>query len=331
MPKCYLINMNFMKKNRFIFHCARILRRFWLPAAAGLLLLGSGIRWVLTILAEPAELVAVYREVALPGLPEEQDGLKIAVLSDLHLRPALLRTDLLPRAAALIARKRPDLILLVGDYYNRYSLFGNLSMPEITRELRRFHLLPGRTFAVTGNHDTTAMNKGLREAIQHTGIRLLEYENTTLILRGRPLQLAGINDFHTDPACLARAFAGLDRSRPILLLAHNPELFVMPDNVADLTISGHTHGGQIRLPLVGANYLPRRAEQFFDRGLFRKQDGRQLVVTSGLGTSLLPARWNCPPEVLFLTLHPAPEQKKTAPPRPEAGERGSGKTPLHNR
>ena len=282
------------------------------------------------MLAEPAELVAVYREIHLPGLPEEQDGIKIAVLSDLHLRPALLRNNLLPRAAALIEREQPDLILLAGDYYNRYPLFGNLSMSEITRELQRFHLVPGRTFAVTGNHDTPVMNKGLREAIQNSGIRLLEYENTTVLLRGHPLQLAGINDFHTDPNCLSRAFAGLDRSLPILLLAHNPELFVMPDNAADLTISGHTHGGQIRLPLIGANYLPRRAEEFFDRGLFYK-NGQQLVVTSGLGTSLLPLRWNCPPEVLFLTLRPMSEEKGAALPRPETERRGSKKTPLHNR
>jgi uncharacterized protein len=161
---------------------------------------------------------------------------------------------------------------------------------------------PAGVVAVLGNHDGWFDHDRVRQAVETIGIRVVEDTATRLNTPAGLLWVAGISDLWTGRHDLSAALAAVtDDGIPVLLLTHNPDVFpLVPDRVT-LTLAGHTHGGQVRLPFAGALVVPSRFGQRFAAGHV-VEGGRHLFVATGVGTSILPVRFRVPPAVTLLTL-----------------------------
>ena len=250
--------------------------------------------------------------VALKRLPPVFDGLRVAQLTDFH-SGALVPATLLRRGIGLIKEAKPDLILLTGDFVTGATLFGGGRLGHfkpgylnaLLSELEGLDA-PLGVFAVLGNHDfwsgkeaTAAIIAGLNQI----GVRVLRNEYVRLERKGAGLILAGVDDYW-EPSCKLAATVRDMPDEVCLLLSHNPDINEDVDASGiriDLILAGHTHGGQIVLPLVGAPYLPSASGQKYRAGLVRDGD-RLTYISRGLGLFFVPLRLNCPPEVTILTL-----------------------------
>lgn len=244
-------------------------------------------------------------EVKVSDLPKTFDGLRIVQLSDLH--NAVLRGDN-SELIALMAEAEPDMIFITGDMLDsrKTNIDAALRVAE-----EAVNLAP--VYYVTGNHEArigeySAFEQGLEEL----GITVLRNRTVQLERDGDTINIAGVDDpsfmasyLDADPGrgVMEYALSQMNTEGCTLLLSHRPELFeVYAEYDIPLTFSGHTHGGQIRLPLIGGLYAP--GSGFFpeyDGGLYR-QDGSAMIVSRGIGNSLFPFRVNNDPEVVLAIL-----------------------------
>jgi uncharacterized protein len=230
-------------------------------------------------------------EATLPfhGLPPALDGLRVALLTDVH-HSALVSAEDVSSAVELALSTQPDLIVLGGDYVT----YGDRGFVEPVAELLSKLRAPNGVFAILGNHDD---DREMPAALTRRGITVLRDQRTRIVIRGDALELAGIRFWTRKPADIARVLKGADD--PVLLLAHDPRRLT---EAAALNIpavlSGHTHGGQVVLPGVGA---VARARFPVVEGLGQREKS-SIFVSRGIGTVYVPVRINCPPEVALVTL-----------------------------
>jgi hypothetical protein len=256
---------------------------------------GAALYWIAW--HEPRRLVVREVELRLPGWPQRLDGLRVGAMSDLHAGLGHTNRARVREAVELLNAQRPDVICLLGDYLD--STFfgkGRADPREIAAELAQLRAPLGR-FAVLGNHDWRAAGASMGNALRESGLTVLENEAHD----AGDLWVAGVADMRTRLPDIAKALNDVPAGAPVLLLAHDPDLFPhVPPRVA-LTVAGHTHGGQVNVPVLrllvvpsghGARYL----------GGHVVEDGRQLFVSTGVGTAGLPIRFRQPPEVVILTL-----------------------------
>ena len=152
-------------------------------------------------------------------------------------------------------------------------------------------------FAVWGNHDAWQKHEKITAALQNVGIVVLANSNRRVECRNKVFYIAGVEDMTTGRPNVERALQGV--KPPVVLLSHSPDVFpLVPDTVV-LTLAGHTHGGQVRLPFVGAPIANSRYGQKYLYGL-KEENGHRLIVTAGLGTSLLPMRFGSVPEIVVI-------------------------------
>jgi uncharacterized protein len=238
-------------------------------------------------------------EIPVRDLPAEFDGLSILLVTDLHTGPFLPRAAL-RRVFDRLLGLRPELILLGGD-------LASARAEEIDANREAFVALsaarpPLGVFAVLGNHDHyTGDPHGVRRRLEATGVAVLHNRSVVLRRGAGHVVLAGIDDLHAGEPDLQRALAGEHPpGAPVVLLSHNPDVFfeAARRGVA-LVLSGHTHGGQMRLP--GLPVLVRMSRYRLDEGRY-ETGGAQLVVSRGLGVTGLPFRFACPPEAVLLRL-----------------------------
>jgi predicted MPP superfamily phosphohydrolase len=230
-------------------------------------------------------------EASLPvsGLATALDGLRIAFLTDIH-HSALVPADDVAAAVTLALASRPDLIVLGGDYVT----FGDRAFVGPVAELLAPLAAPYGVFAILGNHDD---DKDMPAALTRRGFVVLKDLRTRMLVRGEPLELAGIRFWTRRPAAIARVLKGADATT--LLLAHDPRRLTEAAALGiPAVLSGHTHGGQIVLPGIGAI---AKARFPIIAGLGRRENTR-IFVSRGIGTVYVPARINCPPEVAIVTL-----------------------------
>ena len=264
------------------------------------------------IVIEPGFRLSISRwPLAHPGWPASMPPLRIAVLTDLHATEPWMPVPRIERIVQAANELQPDLIVLLGDYVagmERYRT-GTVSIADWTAALRPLRA-PYGVHAVLGNHDWWVDPRGVRLGLEKVGIRVLENDAFKLQAGGRRFWLAGLGDQLAKR--VGGRFVGVDDldgtvaqtmgdEDPVILLAHEPDIFVKVPLRITLTLSGHTHGGQVRLPFVGRPVVPSKYGQRFAYGHVA-EGGRHLLVSSGLGLSGLPVRIMVPPEIALVTL-----------------------------
>jgi predicted MPP superfamily phosphohydrolase len=269
-------------------------RRGWLGRG---LVVGGIAAGVYATAIEPRRLVTVHQTLALPRWPRRLDGMRLGLLSDLHGGALHANPRAFARAVERLNDEAPDAIVLLGDYIDAHPIWGGRIEPEtIARELAHLHA-PLGVFAVLGNHDWKQAGYSMWRALQDAGIEVLE--NRTL--RAGDAYVAGLADLRSRRPDLPGTLADIPADAPVILLAHDPDVFpYVPDRVA-VTLSGHTHGGQVAIPVLRRLVIPSHYGERYARGHI-VEDGRHLYVTSGLGTSGLPVRLFAPPEIVVLEL-----------------------------
>jgi predicted MPP superfamily phosphohydrolase len=231
--------------------------------------------------------------LGVSGLPQSLAGLRIGFLSDLH-RSGTVPHDLLDTAVRLVLAEKPDLVVLGGDYVT----WGDRRFVEPAAEVLAPLTAPHGVFAVLGNHDD---DRDMTAALKAHGVIVLRDQRTQLTVRGERLDIAGIRFWTRKVVDIAHVLKGA--SPNLILLAHDPKRFTEATALSvPAVLSGHTHGGQIVLPGVGAlagrNYPVLAGSA--------RRENTAIYVTRGVGTVYVPVRINCPPEVAILTLRPHP-------------------------
>jgi predicted MPP superfamily phosphohydrolase len=248
---------------------------------------------------EPQMLLLRRHTIPLPawrGAP-----LRVGVLADIHAALPQMSCARVARIGRRLLAERPELVLLPGDFVTtRNPSVRKLRVEPVVAALAELAAAVP-TFAVLGNHDWHYGGGQVTRALEATGITVLANAAARLELAGGPLWIAGIDDMFTGHDDLRRALEGVDGEDPLVLLSHVPDIFPhVPPGVA-LTVAGHTHGGQVRIPFYGPirtlSRLPRRMAY----GL-HEHEGRHLYVSGGVGVSNVPVRFACPPEIAILTL-----------------------------
>jgi len=273
------------------------------PRALSLLLLAglAVIPPTWAFIVEPSSLRNESYELEIPRWPAACDGLRIAVLADLHVGSPFNGLGKLEAIIALTQRAHPDLILLAGDYVIHGVPGGRFTPPEEIAAALGELSAPLGTWAVLGNHDWWFDAARVQSALESVGIRFLEDASARVSSGSCSFWLAGISDFWEGRHDVRRALSQIRDASPIVAFTHNPDVFPDVPARVSFTIAGHTHGGQVYLPLVGRPVVPSQYGERYAIGHV-VENGRHLFVSSGLGTSIIPVRFLVPPEVSVLTL-----------------------------
>ncbi len=249
--------------------------------------------------------VSVQRiTVTLPRLPEAFRGLTIAQLSDFHYAEyteAYFIKQVIERVNLL----KPDVVVFTGDYITT-GFWPEKDMLRFTGECAEIlnHVHCPIRYAVLGNHDCVVKLycESMRDALEAHNIPVVENRSFPLERDGARLWFAGTGDAVLGRIHLDQAVPAAAADEPVILLVHEPDVLpeVVRHNNVDLMLSGHTHGGQVRIPFLPPMFLPSLGQHYIE-GLYRLGP-TQLYVNRGIGTVNLPFRFNCPPEITLITL-----------------------------
>ena len=288
----------------------RLTRRRLLTAGAGMLGLAAAATGAYAGAIEPLELTVTRYALTPPGW-RAGHKVTVTVIADLHAGGPDMTLRHIRQVVETAQALHSDLVVLLGDFRAWYRYFKSepVADPLWAGELARIEA-PLGTWAILGNHDWWHDPGGVRAALAAVRIPVLENAATLIGPAGRRFWLAGIGDQLAYPLHNG-SYRGVDdlpgtlkqirTDDPVLLLVHEPDIFTrVPDRVA-LTLAGHTHGGQIRLPLIWRHFVPSEYGARFAYGHVI-EGGRHMIVSGGLGTSIIPARFGMPPEIVHVTL-----------------------------
>jgi predicted MPP superfamily phosphohydrolase len=258
-------------------------------------------------LIEPNRPRIIRKEIALRRWPSRLDGFTIALLSDFHYDP-YFSVHPIRSAVNTINELHPDLVALTGDFVS-VPWVGNhakwvANVEPCAQLLRKLEAAYG-LWAVLGNHDAFSDPDRVTDALKSVGIPVLSNRSMPIEKDGARFWLSGIDDVLGGTPDLAAALHGIPFDEAVVLMAHEPDYAdVVADYPVDLQLSGHSHGGQVRVPFMRPFYLPELAKKYV-WGLFQVR-GVTLYTNAGIGTVEIPVRWNCPPEITFLTMKRGP-------------------------
>ena len=242
---------------------------------------------------EATSLSLEHVTIHLERLPKRLDGLRIIQLSDLHHSP-FTSIEHIDRAVKVSNRLKPDLVMLTGDYVSHETEYIAPVAASLAKLTPRFG-----TYACLGNHDHWTDAGLVTHLLRGEGISVLVNEGFRFEAHGASFWLAGVDDYMVDKTDVPISLKGSYPDEMKLLLAHNPIIFREAARLGvDLTLSGHTHGGQVKLRDDDKRILPRRK---LKAGLHRRRSS-QVYITRGIGTVVVPIRYQCPPEISLLEL-----------------------------
>ncbi|MFC5406777.1 metallophosphoesterase [Cohnella soli] len=249
-------------------------------------------RWI-----EPHRLEITEHLLSYPGLPLTLVGKRIVQFSDVHLDHhfGISRFQALAQS---IMKLRPDMICFTGDLYHVDAQPTSSACSGILHSLEA----PLGKWAVLGNHDYVTSSSDVTRTLTEGGFTVLDNRSHTLDYRECSLRVAGVDDAMRGNPDLQLALGGPGSADFTLLLAHEPDLADQASAFSvDLQLSGHSHGGQVKLPWIGAVVLPEMARKYSE-GLYKIRDGMYLYTNRGVGVSAHPVRFLCRPELTVLTL-----------------------------
>lgn len=236
-----------------------------------------------------------------PGWAERDQNLHIAILADLHLGSHTDDCERLIKIVSKINQRRPDLVLLLGDYVNMQPFGGGRIPPSVIAAILERLDAPLGIHAVLGNHDYSYGKGRISGALGQAGINVMENSASLIECSKGDFMLYGLADASQGRSALPGLLSAQMPGLPGVIMAHDPASFADVPEGPYLTVSGHTHGGQIRLPRFGALTNSSTAPMHWTSGHIVEGD-RHLYVSNGIGTSIMPVRIGCPPEVNFVHL-----------------------------
>lgn len=240
------------------------------------------------------QITRIVQDLPVRGLPAALDGIRIGMITDVHHSGTVPPQDV-TRAVALLQEQSPDLIVLGGDYVSFHDRDYVGPVAELLAPLAH---APQGSFAVLGNHDD---DREMPAALTARGFTVLKDQRTALTIRGERVDLAGIRFWTRTVSEISKVLKGTGGTT--LLLAHDPRRLVEAAALdVQLVLSGHTHGGQVIVPGIGAI----AGRKFPVLAGVAERDNTALFVSRGVGTVYVPIRINCPPDVAVLTLRAAP-------------------------
>lgn len=243
------------------------------------------------------------------------NGVKIVLASDFHIKPYGQKR--LDKIIELINKEEPDIVISTGDYVCGHTKHSTMPIEDIAKNLGRVQTKYG-FYTSLGNHDGWYNPKIVAKALEENGIKVLNNENVKLNINGQEFFIAGVEDYDTGKPDIDKALRGIE-NEPAILLTHSPDMFNRISTNITLTLAGHTHGGQIRLPLIGPIFTASNHHDKFAKGwkqlknrelikidetkpIKLTKDSKTMFITRGIGVSILPFRFNCPPEINVIEL-----------------------------
>ena len=252
---------------------------------------------------EPYIALKVNRlEVEALNWPKDVPQFKIGIISDIHAGNRPLENWRVTRAINRLNAEKPDIVFLLGDFVNGFGMASSMPPEQLAKILSNIKA-PLGTFAVLGNHDIGFGSQKLIKPLEKSGVKFLRNDYAAINIGDSKFYVAGINFSFSKYYNFKRLFSKIPQDAPTILLMHSPEIFPALPQEASVVFSGHTHGGQVRLPFVGAltkshTIYPDNVEY----GLLHSPRGVPIYVTSGIGTSGVTARLFCPPQIEIITL-----------------------------
>ena len=239
----------------------------------------------------------VYININTDKIPLDH-RLKILQISDYHDSPSI---DIKERVLSILKAERPDLVVITGDLLDERRTVSLKNIDLLVTEMAEIN---NDIYFVTGNHEWGNRNKNtLIKRLNNLGIRVLNNSSTVFEKENIQCNIVGIDDFYTHHSDLRKAFDGVDKSLYTILLSHAPDVAWREKPPVDIILSGHTHGGQIRFPLLGAIIAPGQGLMpRYDKGLFHMDNKFFLYIDSGLGTSRIPVRFLNRSQISVITI-----------------------------
>lgn len=267
---------------------------------------------------EPYRLVVNHQTITIKNWNPAFDGLKIVMIGDIHSGSNGVDEAKLRQIAATTNEQNADIVVLLGDYVSQEHSDKPIGQRDLKMPLETIaENLKGMTarygvFAVLGNHDGWLDDNRVKAELEKAGIRVLEHEVAAVQINGAPLRLYGMIDHLKLPSWQrtsddARALLNQSGTGDVIVLQHSPdilnvitnEFLISPD--LRLILAAHTHGGQVRIPVLGSPIVPSGYGQKYARGHIRERN-TDMFVTTGIGMSVLPIRFMVPPEIVVLTI-----------------------------
>lgn len=223
-------------------------------------------------------------------------GIRIAFLTDLHLKKHDFKR--LDKIVELTNKNTPDIVLLGGDFANGHDYKKTMNMNIVAQKL---NLINAPKYSVLGNHDWWANGELITSSLELNGITVLENSSVRLRIKRTFLDIVGLADLTTRKPDITTAL--YRTSVPRIVLTHNPDVYYDIMDEVDLILAGHTHGGQFVIPFTPPLFVPSKYGSEFASGLIENTHNR-MIISKGLGTSVVPLRFNCRPEIVIVNFVP---------------------------
>ncbi len=272
-------------------------RRFLKLVAGGAVAVGGSTAYAFGV--EPDLLVVREVELKIRHLPAGFDGLKVAQLTDIHFDRDQ-DEELLAKMVERVNELQADVILYTGDFITRDML----SFELLLEYLAKVKVVHG-AYGIMGNHDTWYSSFArMKPMFQRVGVDFLSNQSSQLHHQGESLWLNGLDSAWGGKPLIEKSFVGIPKESACLTMMHEPDVFdeIAQRRVSFTQFSGHTHGGQCRVPLIGYAPVKVRYGEKYIEGHFEKNLDQQLYVSAGIGTVGLRVRFSCPPEIVLFTL-----------------------------